>query len=59
MDENTASDRMENRRIEATLPDAGVQQFLLNVIDQTAFPGKMAEYVANVKALVAAARIGA
>lgn len=34
-----------------------VKQFLLQVIDQAAFPGKMVEFVAAVKAEVAAAEI--
>ena len=39
------------------LPHEDVQKFLLEVIDQTNFPGKMAEFVAQVKALLASAEI--
>jgi hypothetical protein len=40
-----------------TLPHEDVQKFLLEIIDQTNFPGKMAEFVAQVKALLTNAEI--
>ena len=46
--ENTASDRMAERQAACSLPDANVQRFLLDVLDQQAFPGKLAAYVVQV-----------
>lgn len=64
---NTASDRAmetvagENvhslRQPVCVLPDAMVQQFLLEVIEQTSFPGKMTEHVSAVKHLLRTAQI--
>ncbi len=54
---NTASERMVERQetADCVLPDENVQKFLLDVIDQTAFPGKMAIFVAQVQAMLRAA----
>jgi hypothetical protein len=54
---NTASDRMVERQetADCVLPDANVQKFLLDVLDQTSFPGKMAVFVAQVQATIRAA----
>jgi hypothetical protein len=40
------------------LPNETVQKFLLDVIDQTSFPGKMSEFVVGVKKLLSSADIG-
>lgn len=40
-----------------TLSSQEVKKFLLEVIDQAAFPGRFAEFVAKVKAEVASAEI--
>lgn len=54
---NTASERMVERQeaADCMLPDENVQKFLLDVIDQTSFPGKMALFVAQVQATLRAA----
>lgn len=54
---NTASDRMVERQetADCVLPDANVQKFLLDVLDQASFPGKMALFVAQVQATLRAA----
>lgn len=64
---NTTSDRMVEtqaagnihslRNPSCVLPDAIVQQFLLDVIEQTAFPGKITEQVSAVKHLLRNAQI--
>ena len=46
-----------NQTPACVLPTTDVQKFLLEVIDQTNFPGKMAEFVAQVKALLTNAEI--
>lgn len=66
-DSNTASDRMveehagENvrsiRQPTCVLPDAVVQQFLIDVIEQTSFNGKIAENIAAVKHMLRTAKI--
>ena len=40
------------------LPNTDMQAFLLDVIQQTSFPGKMVEFVAHVKAQISHAKIG-
>ena len=64
---NTASDRMveaqtgENvrsiRQPVCVLPDEMIQQFLIDVIEQTSFTGKIAENVAAVKHMLRTAQI--
>jgi hypothetical protein len=64
---NTASDRMVEaqsngnvhslRNPSCVLPDAIVQQFLLDVIEQTSFPGKLTEHVSAVKHMLRTAQI--
>ena len=41
------------------LPNETVQKFLLEVIDQTNFPGKMSEFVSQVKDVLSKATLGA
>lgn len=45
--------------ITCLLPDANIQKFLLDVLDQTNFPGKMSEFVSHVKDVLAKATLGA
>ena len=66
-DSNTASDRMVEehagknvrsiRQPVCVLPDAMVQQFLLDVIEQASFSGKITEHVSAVKHLLRTAQI--
>ena len=56
----TASELMMQNQLKETeykqaivsLPSTDVQQFLLQVIDQSNFPGNIVEFVVNVKALL-------
>lgn len=61
---NTASDLLVERQSdvmaqipECILPHQDVQKFLLELIDQTSFQGKMAEFVSGVKSLIKNAAI--
>lgn len=44
--------------ITCLLPNENVQKFLLEVIDQTNFPGKMSEFVSHVKDVLSKATLG-
>lgn len=59
----TASELMMQNKMEAekpvcVLPNETVKKFLLDVIDQTSFPGKMSEFVVSVKNLLSSSTIG-
>jgi hypothetical protein len=42
---------------EMVLPNAEVQRFLLDILQQASFPGRISEFVSHVKQLVQSARL--
>lgn len=63
-DIQTASDLMVERQMnressepDCVLPHADVQKFLLELIDQSNFPGKIADFVFGVKNVIKSAKI--
>lgn len=63
-DMQTASDLMVERQIkpesfepDCVLPHADVQKFLLELIEQATFQGRMVEFVSSVKNVIKSAKI--
>ena len=48
----------QEQAITCLLPNETIQKFLLDVVDQTNFPGKMSEFVSQVKDVLKQATLG-
>lgn len=55
--QNQLAATVQQNRPSVVLPNADVQKFLFEVLNQTNFPGSMVEFVADVKRQIADATI--
>lgn len=55
--QNQLAATVQQNRPSVVLPNADVQKFLFDVLNQTNFPGSMVEFVADVKRQIAGATV--